>query len=109
MCFTHRASFPIFIKETIVKKTLSLLLALGLASSSVYAGETGGEFQELYTIVESWATGYLGRAIALIFLLVGLGMGIIRGSVMGAVGCVATAMCLVIAPSVIEGILTALI
>lgn len=52
-----------------MKKTLSLLLTLALCSSAVYAGETGGEFQELYTIVESWATGYLGRAIALIFLL----------------------------------------
>ena len=60
-------------------------------------------------MVYKWATGYLGRAIALIFLLVGLGVGIIRGSIMGAVGCVAAAMCLLVAPSVVEGILTALI
>ena len=43
------------------------------------------------------------------FLLVGLGVGIIRGSIMGAVGCVAAAMCFLVAPSVVEGILTALI
>ena len=88
-----------------MKKSLSLIVALGLASSTAFAGTTGN----LYDLVHDWATGYLGRAIALIFLLVGLGVGIVRGSVMGAVGCLAAAMCLLIAPSVVEGILTAVI
>lgn len=92
-----------------MKKSLTLIVALGLASSTALAGTTGTEFQDLYDLVHDWATGYLGRAIALIFLLVGLGVGIVRGSVMGAVGCLAAAMCLLIAPSVVEGILTAVI
>lgn len=92
-----------------MKKNLSLIVVLGLMSASAFAGTTGTEFQELYELVHDWATGYLGRAIALIFLLVGLGMGIVRGSIMGAVGCLAAAMCLLIAPSVVEGILTAVI
>ena len=92
-----------------MKKSLPLLLVLGLTSSAVFAANTGTEFSQLYDMVYKWATGYLGRAIALIFLLVGLGIGIIRGSIMGAVGCVAAAICLVVAPSVVEGILTALI
>lgn len=92
-----------------MKKNLSLLLALGLSCSAAFAGTTGTEFQDLYDLVHDWATGYLGRAIALIFLLIGLGVGIVRGSIMGAVGCIAAAMCLLIAPSVVEGILTALI
>ena len=92
-----------------MKKSLPLLLVLGLVSSAVFAANTGTEFSQLYDMVYKWATGYLGRAIALIFLLVGLGIGIIRGSIMGAVGCVAAAICLVVAPSVVEGILTALI
>ena len=96
-------------ERTIMKKNLSLCLVLGLLSASAFAGTTGTEFQELYDLVHDWATGYLGRAIALIFLLVGLGMGIVRGSIMGAVGCLAAAMCLLIAPSVVEGILTAVI
>ena len=96
-------------ERTIMKKNLSLCLVLGLMSASAFAGTTGTEFQELYDLVHDWATGYLGRAIALIFLLVGLGMGIVRGSIMGAVGCLAAAMCLLIAPSVVEGILTAVI
>ena len=92
-----------------MKKSLPLLLVLGLVSSAVFAANTGTEFSQLYDMVYKWATGYLGRAIALIFLLVGLGIGIIRGSIMGAVGCVAAAICLVVAPSVVEGILTAII
>lgn len=92
-----------------MKKNLTLLFTLRLASSVAFAGQTGTEFQDLYDLVHDWATGYLGRAIALIFLLVGLGVGIVRGSVMGAVGCLAAAMCLLIAPSVVEGILTAVI
>ena len=51
-----------------MKKNLSLLFTLGLASSMAFAGQTGTEFQDLYDLVHDWATGYLGRAIALIFL-----------------------------------------
>ena len=55
------------------------------------------------------STGTLGKAIALMFLLVGLGVGVIRGSIMGAVGCVAASMALFIGPQIIEQIFTALI
>ena len=92
-----------------MKKTLSLFLALATASSAAFASQTGTEFSMLYDIVYNWSTGYLGRSIALIFLLIGLGVGVIRGSIMGAVGCIAAAICLVVAPEVVEGILTALI
>ena len=53
--------------------------------------------------------GTLGKSIALMFLLVGLGVGVIRGSIMGAVGCVAASMALFIGPQIIEQIFTALI
>lgn len=92
-----------------MKKSLALLLTLTTVSSTALASQTGTEFSMLYDIVYNWSTGYLGRSIALIFLLVGLGVGVIRGSIMGAVGCVAAAICLVVAPEVVEGILTAVI
>lgn len=92
-----------------MKKSLALLLTLTTVSSAALASQTGTEFSMLYDIVYNWSTGYLGRSIALIFLLVGLGVGVIRGSIMGAVGCVAAAICLVVAPEVVEGILTAVI
>ena len=92
-----------------MKKHLAVVVGLGLFSACAFAGTTGAEFEELYQLVHDWATGYLGRAIALIFLLIGLGMGVLRGSIVGAIGCIAAAMSLLIAPSVVEGILTALI
>lgn len=90
------------------KLSLVALTAL-LASSSVFAGTDGTEFQDLYTMVKGWTNGYLGRSIALVFLLIGLGVGVIRGSIISAVGCIAAAMCLLIAPSVIESIISAVI
>lgn len=59
-------------------------------------------------MLKAWSTGTLGKSIALMFLLVGLGVGVIRGSIMGAVGCV-TSMALFIGPQIIEQIFTALI
>ncbi len=41
---------------------VALLLALG--ATSAFAGTTGTEFQTMYTTMLNWATGYLGKAIA---------------------------------------------
>ncbi len=92
-----------------MKKSLMFALMAALACGAAYAGTSGAEFEALYNMVENWATGYLGRAIALIFLLVGLGVGIIRGSIVGAISCIAAAMSFLIAPTVVSGILTAVI
>ena len=60
-------------------------------------------------MLKNWSQGTLGRSIALMFLLVGLGVGVVRGSIMGAVGCLAAAMALFIGPQIIDNIFTALI
>lgn len=100
-------------------KTLSAampgLLAITLAVMSVvvpdvaFAANGDTDFQDLYTMLQNWSQGTLGRSIALMFLLVGLGVGVIRGSIMGAVGCIAAAMALFIGPQIIDNIFTALI
>lgn len=90
-------------------KISCIALTALVASSTVFAGTDGTEFQDLYTMVKGWTNGYLGRSIALVFLLIGLGVGVIRGSIISAVGCIAAAMCLLIAPSVIESIISAVI
>ena len=105
----HESEIKNHERKQSLKKHLPLLLVLGLSSSAALAAQTGAEFSQLYDLFYKWATGYFGRAIALIFLLVGVGVGIIRGSIMGAVGGVAAAMCLLVAPSVVEGSLTAII
>ena len=89
-------------------KTVLLLGSLMIAGPA-FAGTDGTEFQDLYTMVKGWTNGYLGRSIALVFLLIGLGVGVVRGSIISAVGCIAAAMCLLIAPSVIESIISAVI
>ena len=89
-------------------KTALLVGSLMIAGPAI-AGTDGTEFQDLYTMVKGWTNGYLGRSIALVFLLIGLGVGVVRGSIISAVGCIAAAMCLLIAPSVIESIISAVI
>lgn len=91
----------------------SLLLTIGasmaLFAGMAYAGTSGSEFEALYTLVSDWASGFLGRSIALVFLIVGLGVGVVSGSIMAAVTAIAAAVSLLVAPSVISGILTAII
>ena len=83
-------------------KTLKTILgcALFLGASAAFAANAK---------LQSWSQGTLGRSISLMFLLVGLGVGVIRGSIMGAVVCVAAAMALFIGPDIIDNIFTGLI
>lgn len=78
--------------------------ALGLMSGWACAASTGEEFDSLYDLLVAWTGGTLGKSIALIFLLVGLGIGVIRGSIIGAITCIAAALSLVVAPDVIASI-----
>lgn len=92
--------------------TVWVFFAILLVTTSVFSpdvafaanGDT--DFQDLYNMLQSWAQGTLGRSIALMFLLVGLGVGVVRGSIMGAVGCLAAAMALFIGPQIIDNIFT---
>lgn len=90
--------------------SVSVFVLSAVCPDAAWAGtSTGGQehFADLYAMLKAWSTGTLGKSIALMFLLVGL--GVIRGSIMGAVGCVAASMALFIGPQIIEQIFTALI
>ena len=58
-----------------------------LAAGSALAGTTGTEFQTMYTTLLNWATGYLGKSIAIAAFILGAGIGIgnIFGSMIQAV------------------------
>lgn len=91
--------------------SVSVFVLSAVCPDAAWAGtSTGGQehFADLYAMLKAWSTGTLGKSIALMFLLVGLGVGVIRGSIMGAVGCVAASMALFIGPQIIEQIFTAL-
>ena len=58
----------------------------------------------MYELVSGWARGYLGRTIAVVFLLVGLGTGLIRGSVIAAVTALGAAVALLMLPTIVDSL-----
>lgn len=81
-------------------------LSLAVCAVSVYAGNGGDEFQQVYDLLEEWSTGTLGKIIALGALIVGIGFGLVRQSVIAAVVGIAMALVLNFGPTVISGIIT---
>ena len=74
---------------------------------AAHAGTGGTEFDVFYDTIVDWAQGSLGKALALAMFLVGIGMGVVRGSVVAAVPAVAGALGLFVAPTIIDAIVTA--
>lgn len=92
------------------KKSLMLLAALlTFFSINAFAGTTGTEFAGLYTMIHDWATGYLGRVIAISAFVIGAGMGLARSSAVPALIGVVVALFMFYIPQVIENILTAIV
>ena len=86
---------------------VALLLALG--ATSAFAGTTGTEFQTMYTTLLNWATGYLGKAIAVAAFIRGAGIGVARSSPIPALAGVVFALFMVYVPTIIDSIMTATI
>ncbi|MBF0208377.1 MAG: conjugal transfer protein TraB [Oligoflexia bacterium] len=70
--------------------------------SIVHASTTGAQFKELHDFVTEAASGYLGKAIAIIGGLVGLGLGAATGKAMPAITGVVLATFGTIGPKVID-------
>lgn len=81
------------------------LVALPFATA--HAGAGGAEFDPFYDTIVDWAQGSLGKALALSMFLVGIGVGVVRGSIIAAVPAIAGALGLFIAPTIIDAIVTA--
>lgn len=77
-------------------------LAVLVLADPALAAETGSEFSELWTLLSGWCSGFLGKSLAIAFLLVGLAMGVVRGSIVAAAACVGAAVCLLMAPGIID-------
>jgi conjugal transfer pilus assembly protein TraA len=86
---------------------VALILTLG--ATSAFAGTTGDEFQTMYTTLLDWATGYLGKAIAIAAFILGAGVGIARSSPIPALAGVVFALFMVYVPTIIDTIMTATI
>ena len=94
-------------RKITVLAPVALILALG--ATTAFAGTTGAEFQTMYTTLLNWATGYLGKAIALAAFILGAGVGIARSSPIPALAGVVFALFMVYVPTIIEAIMTATI
>ncbi len=80
-----------------------------VAAATVMAGTTGSEFEQLYNLLMGWAEGYLARSIALAASIVGALYGMARQNPILALVGIVFAVILAIGPSVINGIVSALI
>lgn len=73
-----------------------------------YAGaavtEVGDAFTTLWETLRGWCESSLGKAISLMFLLVGIFSGVARGNLFAAVCCIGCALCMILAPQVIEAV-----
>lgn len=93
------------VRNVFVLAPIALVLALG--ASAAFAGTTGNEFQTMYTTLLDWATGYLGKAIAIAAFILGAGVGIARSSPIPALAGVVFALFMVYVPTIIDTIMTA--
>lgn len=96
------------IKQSTINK-LQLCMLVGIAASlpiSAMAGAGGGEFTQVYDQLTGWANGILGKVLGVAALLVGLGVGVIKQSVIAAVVGIAMALTAGFGPGVIDGVIT---
>jgi len=92
-----------------VFRSVVLAHLLAFASAPVLAGTTGTEFQTMYTTLLDWATGFLGKSIAIAAFILGAGIGIARSSPIPALVGVVFALFMVYVPTIIDSIMTAVI
>ena len=94
-----------------MKKTHILLaqMAAMLLPEMAMAGTGGTEFSSAYTLLTGWIQGELGRLLAISLLIVGVGMGIVKQSVMAAVPAIAAGLVVNVAPTIIGLLVTAVI
>jgi conjugal transfer pilus assembly protein TraA len=97
--------------NTYLKNPANVMFAalLMVCASFAIAGTTGTEFQNFYNLVLGWAEGYLGRGLAIASLIIGVGIGMVRGTIMPAMVGVGIALIFAVGPSVVNGIVSALI
>lgn len=84
---------------------LAFVMAL-LFTEAALAGTTGTEFQDIYTKIKGWSTGYLGRLLALSTFVIGLGTSIVRQTLFPALTGIGVALVVSLGPALIEGIAT---
>ena len=86
-----------------------LLLAMVLFQEASFAGTDGDDFADIYTKLEAWSKGTLGKVIALGMFLVGLATGVVQQSIIAVVIGISGALSLYYGPAIINSVVSALI
>jgi conjugal transfer pilus assembly protein TraA len=97
-------------KTTRAVTIVSILAFIGFnAMASTSGGGTGGsdEFGQLFNTLNSWTTGFLGKALALFAFVVGAGLGLARSNLMPAIIGIVFALFLSLGPNIIASMFTA--
>jgi|KBSMisStandDraft_5_1062788.scaffolds.fasta_scaffold922292_2 conjugal transfer pilus assembly protein TraA len=92
--------------KTLISRYGLLVATLMVVASTASAGAGGTTFDTIYTTVRGWAEGTLGKLLAVSAFLIGMGIGIVRQSVLAIVLGLAFAVSLAYAPAVIDSIFT---
>ncbi len=90
-------------RDTRLQKQL-LFFVLCLLPGIALAATTGTEFQAAYQFFYDAATGYLGRGIAIVGGVIGLGIGAAKGSALPAIIGVILAIFGALGPTIIDAI-----
>ena len=102
-----------FSKASLSRKTAILATvataALALSATDAMAGTGGTEFDDIYTLLVGWTQGTLGKIIALGMFMVGLAAGIVNQSIVAVVIGIGGALALYYGPTVINGVVAALV
>lgn len=94
-------------KQALLLSVMILLPSFALASTVGAGGGNGGaEFKAFYEFIYDAATGYLGRSIAIVGGLIGLGIGAGSGKALPAIIGVFLALFGVLGPTIINSLFT---
>jgi conjugal transfer pilus assembly protein TraA len=85
--------------------SIALTAVAGTAMASA-GSSSDTSFQSILNLLTGWATGTLGRSLAIAAFLIGMGMGIVRQSAMAVVLGITFALVLGYGPAVIGNIFT---
>jgi conjugal transfer pilus assembly protein TraA len=114
LTFNNALRFGPKVTSTVARQTssvekilmIAIAVAFAFASMQSQAGAGGTEFTQVYDQITGWANGTLGKTMAVSALLVGLGLGVIKQSIISAVVGVAMALVSGFGPGVIDGVIS---
>ena len=108
MRFLPQAHLGAARKTPSVEKLVMLALLVGFVFSSMssQAGAGGTEFTQVYDQITGCANGTLGKTLGVSALLVGLGVGVIKQSIIAAVVAIGMALTAGFGPGVIDGVIS---